>query len=47
MAYEFIAPPDGEDEGAMPQPTPATDVWAFAMTTLEVNQQYYDHVTKI
>ena len=41
MAYELIVPPDNyeedEEEEYVPQPTIASDVWAFAMTALEVN----------
>ena len=40
MAYELIVSPDnyGEDgEEYVPQPTIASDVWAFGMTALEVH----------
>jgi len=38
MAYELIAPREGDDneEEYMPPLTTATDVWAFAMTVIEV-----------
>jgi serine/threonine protein kinase len=40
MAYELIAPEE-EDEDCPPQLTTATDVWAFAMTVIEVSEPTY------
>lgn len=38
MAYELVAPDDEDDEDDNKyQNTTASDVWAFAMTILEVN----------
>jgi serine/threonine protein kinase len=36
MALELVSPPGGEYEDFIPRVTAATDVWAFAMTVVEV-----------
>lgn len=36
MAQELLDPPEEDDEGDTPLVTTASDVWAFAMTVLEV-----------
>ncbi|KIM74467.1 hypothetical protein PILCRDRAFT_23355, partial [Piloderma croceum F 1598] len=36
MALELVSPPRGEYEEFIPRVTMATDVWAFAMTIVEV-----------
>jgi hypothetical protein len=37
MALELFAIGDDEDEGSILQLTMATDIWAFAMTAIEVS----------
>lgn len=37
MAQELIAPSDDDDDEIIPQVTTESDVWAFAMTAIEVN----------
>lgn len=37
MAHELIDIPGGDDNEGEPRVTPASDVWAFGMTALEVS----------